>query len=142
VDHQARTPGAVFDVNGGEKGLIFKYEGIDYGNDVWTAFFDDQDFQRGKASYSDAFDLVSIPLYQIDVDLRDPLVGYSIATRLRLVAQVDNVQVLPMRLNEGLAEYDNVRKNKSLKVVSAELADGTPVGVIQEEWEPGFSLLF
>jgi len=141
LDHQARVLDSVFGVNGGEKGLLFQYKGVLYGNDIWTAFYDQQDLQRGTASYADVFDLVSIPLYRMEVDLHDPGDWVRLETRLRMVALHDNLQVIPMQLNEGLAEYDDERRKKGLRVLSAQLEDGTPVGVIQETWETGFSLV-
>src|SRR5262249_7005215 len=137
---QARTPGAIFEVNAGEKGLIFKYAGIRYGNDIWTAFYDQDDFKRGVASYSDAFDVVTVPSYHMNIDLRDT--GWlRMAARLQLAVNGDKISVVPMRLNEGLPEFDDERRKKSVHVTKAELADGSPVGVIQEEWETGVSLL-
>jgi len=141
LDHQARVPSSVFRIDGGEKGLLFKYQGLQFGNDVWTAFYDAEDFKRASASYSDAFDLVEIPTYRLDVDLRDPGNWLRMEPKMSLVTRADNVQILPMRLNEGLDEVDNERRNKAVHVLSAQLADGTPVGVIQEEWESGFSLI-
>jgi hypothetical protein len=142
LDRQTRVPGSIFSINGGEKGLIFKYQGVRYSNDVWTAFYDDEDFRRGTASYSDAFDLVTIPNYKLEIDLRDPGNWLRMDAKLQLSARSDNVQVLPMQLNEGLEEVDNERRNKSVRVVKAEMADGTPVSVIQDEWESGFTLVF
>ena len=141
LDHQARVPATVFDINGGEKGMIFRYAGIQYGIDVWTAFYSMQDLQRGNVSYSDAFDLVSIPTYRMDVDLRDPGNWLRMQTSMELVALSDNVHVVPMQLNQGLGESDNERRNKGVRVVSAATEDGKPVGVIQEEWETGVSLI-
>jgi len=141
LDHQARVPGAVFEVNGGEKGLIYKYQGVQFGNDVWTAFYDAADFQRGIASYSDAFDLVAIPAYKMEVDLRDPGSWLRVDATLQMVTLTDNVQVVSMRLNEGLPELDNERRNKSVRVLKAELSDGTALPVIQDEWESGFTFV-
>ena len=141
LDHQARVLGSVFGVNGGEKGLFFQYKGVLYGNDVWTAFHDRQDYQRGTATYSDVFDLVSIPLYRMEVDLSQPGDWLRLEAQLGMVALSDNVQVVPMQLNEGLSEYEDERRKKGLRVLGAELEDGTPVGVIQETWETGFSLI-
>src|SRR6185503_15006864 len=96
---------------------------------------------RGNASYSDTFDLVDIPTYKMDIDLRDPGSWLRMDASLQLVTRGDDVQVIPMQLNDGLDEIDNERRNKSVHVLKAELSDGTPVSVIQEEWESGFSLI-
>lgn len=141
LDHQARVPNSVFDINGGEKGMIFKYAGIQYGVDVWTAFYSRLDVERGRVSYSDAFDLVSIPTYRMDVDLRDPGNWLRMQMGLEMVALSDGVQVIPMQLNQELGEADNERRNKGVHILSAETEDGKPVGVIQEEWDSGASLI-
>ncbi|MFQ5926633.1 MAG: M1 family metallopeptidase [Terriglobia bacterium] len=140
LDHQARVPANIFEVNGGEKGLLFQYKGPIEGNDIWTAFYNEEDFKRRRVAYSDVFDLVEIPDYRMEVDLRDPGDWLRIEGELDLVALHDGVRLIPMSLNEGLDEYDDERLKKGLRVVSAALADGTEVGVIQEDWETGFSL--
>lgn len=141
MDHQARIPADVFDINAGEKGMIFKHEGVKYGTDIWTAFYDQQDFQRGVVRYSDAFDLVSIPMYRMDIDLRDPGHWLRMQVQMDLTTLADNVRIIPMNLNQGLVELNDERKNKAVHVVSAELEDGRSVGIVQEEWETGVSLI-
>jgi len=141
VDHQGRIPSSVFEINGGEKGLIFKHEGLNLGTDVWTAFYDAQDAQRGMASYSDAFDVVAIPNYQMEVDLRDPGNWLRIQAQLDIESLANGVQVIPMSLNDGLSEKDNVRRDKGVRVLSATMDNGTPIGVIQEPWDTGISLV-
>jgi hypothetical protein len=141
LDHQARVPSRVFGVNGGEKGLILKYETVRFGTDVWAAFYSEDDYSRGTAQYSDAFDLVSIPQYRLEVDLRDPGNWVKMQARPQFSALMDGVQVIPMGLNEGLGEFFDDRLNKGMRVLSAELSDGTPVGFIQEPWETGISLI-
>lgn len=141
LDPQTRALGGAFTLNGGEKGVIFQYKGELYGNDIWMAFYGQQDFERGIASYSDAFDLVSIPNYRMNIDLRDPGAWLRMTANLQLTAIADGVKVIPMMLNDGLSEADNERKNKGLRVLSAQMKDGSPIPVIQEEWETGFALV-
>ncbi len=141
LDHQARALGSVFGVNGGEKGLLFQYRKSLYGNDVWTAFYSQEDFERGQVAYSDAFDLVQIPNYRMEIDLRDPSHWLRMEAELDLLALRDGVRLIPMKLNEGLGEYEEERRKKGMRVLEASLGDGTPVGVIQQDWEAGFSLV-
>jgi hypothetical protein len=141
TDHQGRIPSDVFDINGGEKGLIFKYEGIRYGTDVWMTFYSQADIARKSVAYSDAFDLVSVASYKMDIDVRDPGNWLRMSIGMQMTAKTDNVAVIPLQLNQGLAEFDNERKNKGIHILSAALADGRPVGVIQDEWETGASLV-
>ncbi|MDA2935117.1 ankyrin repeat domain-containing protein [Acidobacteria bacterium AH-259-D05] len=141
LDHQARTLGSIFGVNGGEKGLLFKYRGVRYGNDIWTAFYSEEDFSRGRVSYADVFNLVQIPQYRMNVDLTDPGDWFRAEMELELVALRDGVRLVPMDLNEGLHEDNDERLKKGVRVVSAQLTDGTPLPVIQEDWETGLSLV-
>ena len=139
-DPQARVLGSVFEVDGGEKGLLCRYDGALFFNEIWTAFYSQDDLAGGRAPYADAFDLVRIPQYRMTLDLLEPDDSVRMEVELDLVALREGVAWLPMRLNEGLSEYENIRLKNGLRVVSAALADGAPVGVIQEEWETGFSL--
>ena len=141
LDHQGRVPGNVFGIDGGEKGLLFQYRGSVYGNDVWTAFYNEEDFSRGEVHYSDAFDLIEITDYRMEVDLRDPDDWLRARVEVELTALRDGIRMVPMKLNEGLGEVDKERLEKGLRVVSATLAEGTVVDVIQEDWETGLSLL-
>ena len=140
LDHQARILESVFEVNGGEKGLLFQYKGVRDGNDLWTAFYNQEDIKQGKVAYSDVFDLVLIADYRMEIDLRDPGNWLRADVELDLVALNHGIQMIPMKLNEGLGEDHEERLKKGIRVVSAALADGTPVQVIQEDWETGFSL--
>ena len=141
VDHQGRVPANIFEINGGEKGLIFKYEGVNIGTDVWTAFYDAEDFQRGIATYSDAFDLIAIPNYRMEVDLRDAGHWLRIQAQLDVTSLANGVQVIPMSLNDGLSEKDNARRDKGVRVLSATMENGTALGVIQEPWDAGILLV-
>lgn len=140
LDHQARVLSSVFGVNGGEKGMLFQYRGTTEGNDIWTAFYNEQDFARGRVAYADVFDLVEITDYRMQVDLRDPGDWLRMEVELDLLALHDRVHLIPMSLNEGLDEYEQERLKKGIRVLSGALVDGTPVGIIQEDWETGFSL--
>ena len=55
---QNRIPVANFDINAGEKGLIFNYRADDMYNEVWMAFYGQDDYQRGTVQYSDVNDLI------------------------------------------------------------------------------------
>ena len=142
LDHQGRVPTAVFDINGGEKGLVWQYRKTFFDNDIWTAFYNQADFDSRSVSYSDKFDLVVIKNIRMDIDLTDPDDWLRYTADLEMESLRDGLQVLPISLNEGLSEYDNYRLKKSVKVLEASQADGTPVDFIQEDWETGFSLIF
>jgi hypothetical protein len=141
MDQQGRIPVATFGINGGEKGLIFRYEGVLFGSDVWMAFYSLADYERGRVEYSDTFDIVEIPHYQMDLDVRDPMKQLAIETRMDVEPRFDGVQAIPLSLSEGLGEEDNERLKKGMKVKSAKFADGSPLPYIQEDWEGGLTLV-
>jgi hypothetical protein len=140
VDPQSRVPAEAFGLNGGEKGVVFQAR-QGGGIDIWTAFYSEEDFQRRSVFYSDTYYLVTVPDYRMQVDLRDPGKVLRLSVEMDLLASVDGVQWIPMNLNEGLDDYDDVRRKKGVRVLKAELADGTPIPYAQHEWESGFSIL-
>ena len=47
LDHQTQALQTAFGINAGEKGLLFQHASVLTGTDVWTAFYDEQDFRNG-----------------------------------------------------------------------------------------------
>ena len=140
LDYQNRIPVANFNINAGEKGLIWAYNTAIYNPEVWLAFYGLDDYQRGQVAYSDANDQIDIAHYKMDIDVRD----YN--DRLRVISQMDvealqpNLRALTFRIGESLSEYDNYRLNKQMRVKSAR-SGSTILDVIQEDWEGGFTVL-
>lgn len=139
-DPQTRVPVANFEINAGEKGLIFAYDSDIYSSDVWLAFFSKADYESGRTAYSDMFNLVDTPKYQLELDLREPKKTMSLVAKMDCTSRIDGLQLIPFSLGEGLAAYDAERRKKQLFVQSAKLADGTPLEYFQEQWESGFSV--
>lgn len=138
VDHQGRVPAQVFEINGGEKGMVYQHRRRGYR--VWTAFYSEEDLARKRVAYSDVFNLVRIPEQRMEIDLREPGEWLRMEVELDLVGLRDGVRLIPFKLNESLGEYKESRRKRGVRVLSAELADGTRLGVIQHEWQMGFSL--
>lgn len=140
LDFQNRIPVNNFDINAGEKGLIWAYNSSIYNSEVWLAFYGLDDYTRGNVDYSDANDQIDINHYTMDVDMRD----YN--KRLRVVAQVGaevrqpNLRAIGFRLSEDLSTYDDQRQKKQMRV-KAMRAGGVDVDVVQEDWEGGFTVL-
>jgi hypothetical protein len=141
LDYQCRIPTVNFTINGGEKGLIFTYNRALFGNDVWLAFYSMDDYQRGQVTYSDAFDLIEIPQYRMDVDLREPRKLLKVRAKTDIVALADGVRVIPFAISEDLPDFEDMRKKNGMRVTSAKQADGSAVEMFQEEWEGGFVLV-
>ena len=139
-DPQTRVPVSSFEINAGEKGLIFAYDPYIFSSDVWLAFFSKGEYESGRAMYSSAFNLVDTPKYYLELDLREPKKTLSLTARMECTAQIDGLQFIPFSLGEGLANYDAERRKKQLFVQSAKLGDGTAVYYFQEPGESGFSI--
>ena len=142
LDPQARIPGASFDVNAGEKGLIFSYnEGPLFTNDVWMAFHTLEEYAKGKSRYGDAYNLVDTRRYALTLDLLEPQKTLGVTAKLDMVSRVDGLRVIDFLAGETLRVYDDQRRKKQLHVLSAQLSDGTPLAFFQEPWEGGFSVV-
>ena len=140
LDYQNRIPVSNFDINAGEKGLIWKYDASLYFPEVWLAFYGLDDYKRGQVAYSDANDQIDITHYRMDVNVRDPNDRMRLLTHLAIESLQPNLRAITFRLGEGLSELDNDRLKKQLRVKSARVG-GNEVAVIQEDWEGGFTLL-
>lgn len=140
MDYQGRVPTTTFTINGGEKGLVFSYRGILNGNDVWMAFYSEENYAKGRVNYSDAFDLVETPQYNMQVDLRDPGKRLNVRATMELTSIIDGLRAIPFALGEDLPEYDSMRLKKNLRLKSAVMADGTPLEAVQEDWEGGLTV--
>lgn len=139
LDHQNRIPVANFDINAGEKGLIWSYNSDVYEPEVWLAFYSAEDYARNAVEYSDANDQIDIKHYRMDVDLREH------KQRLRLNARVEaepnrpNVRVISFNVGEDLGEFENQRQKKQMRIVSARRG-GVELATAQESWEGGFTV--
>ncbi|OFV83827.1 MAG: hypothetical protein A3D93_05030 [Acidobacteria bacterium RIFCSPHIGHO2_12_FULL_67_30] len=140
LDYQGRTLQSIFGLNAGEKGIVFHYRYSTEPIDIWTAFPALEDIQEGLQEYTDTYDLVDIPAYRMDIDVTDPDHWLRTVVEMDLVSRGDAVVLVPFNLNEGLEERDRERLKKGMKLLGAELPDGTPLESIQEPWETGLSV--
>src|SRR5215471_11997116 len=72
LDPQSRIPVTNFEIDAGEKGLIFAYDQDIFFNDVWMAFHGLQDYTSGVATYADVYNLVDTQKYRMTLDLTEP----------------------------------------------------------------------
>ena len=141
LDYQSRILVANFQINAGERGLIYAFDKSLWSPDVWMAFYAEEDYRSGRARYADADDLVSIPNYGMDVDVTEPKKWLRMKTSIHCKARGEQFTAIPMEVGEDLDYAADQRRKKQLHVVSARLADGRSVDVLQEPWEGGFTLL-
>jgi hypothetical protein len=139
LDYQNRIPVANFDINGGEKGLIWSYNTDLYGPEVWLAFYSSEDYQRGTVTYSDANDQIDVQSYRMDIDLRDQKNRVKLNVRLEAEPYQPNVRVVSFRIGEDLGEYESQRLKKQMRVVSVRRG-GVELPAVQENWEGGFTV--
>src|SRR5262249_26696041 len=136
---QNRIPVANFDINAGEKGLIFAYKPEDYNNDAWMAFYGLEDYQARTVQYSDVNNIIDVSHYDLTLDLSDHKKSISLLARVKANTLVGNVRALTFQIGESLSEYDNLRLNKQLRLKKARI--GTEdMAFAQEDWEGGFSV--
>jgi len=140
-DPQTRIPTSNFGINAGEKGLIFAYNHDEFSNDVWMAFYSQQDYASGISPYADNYNLIGIKKYNLKLDLMEPKKVLGLTATLDMVARVDKLRTIPFEIGEELSTYNDERLKKQLHILAAHLADGTPLAFFQEPWESGFSIV-
>jgi hypothetical protein len=139
LDHQTRLPVANFDINGGEKGLIYNYQSEIYNTEIWLAFYSQEDYKRGRVEYSDVNDLLDIKHYDLDIDLRDNRKMVRLLAHVQSQARVGNLRAISFRIGESLGEFESWRLKKQLRLQKARLG-GNDVPFAQEDWEGGFTV--
>jgi len=141
LDSQSRIPVANFEIDAGEHGLIYAFDKTLAGPDVWMAFHSEEEYQKGSAAYADASDLISVPQYDMEVDLTAPKKMLKMTARMECVSRADQLSAIPLVVGEDLSYYDEERRKKQMHVISAHLANGTAIEAIQEPWEGGFTVV-
>jgi hypothetical protein len=139
LDHQTRVPVAGFQLNGGEKGLIYTYKSDIYSPEIWMAFYALEDYQRGNVSYSDVNDQLDATHYDLDLDLRENKKAVRLYAKVQTQARVGNLRAVSFSIGEGLGEQDNTRLKKQMRLQKARL-DGVDLAFTQEDWESGFTV--
>jgi hypothetical protein len=139
LDYQTRLPVATFGLNGGEKGLIYKYESETYNPEIWMAFYEAGDYQRGKATYSDVNDLVDISHYDLDIDLRQNKKYVRLLAQVQAQTRAGNLRVISFQIGEDLGEFESARLKKQMRLQKAQLG-GSEIAFAQEDWEGGFTV--
>jgi Peptidase family M1 domain len=139
LDHQNRIPVANFDINAGEKGLIWKYDSDQYWTEVWMAFYSDEDYARNTVEYSDANDQIDITHYRMEVDLREHKSRVRLNAHIEAVPNQPNVRAMAFSIGESLSEFKDQRLTKQMHVTSVRRGD-IELPTVQENWEGGFTV--
>lgn len=138
-DPQTRTPTHAFDINAGEKGIIFAHKSAIYDNEIWLAFYGADDYKSGTVSYSDINDLVDIEAYKMNVDLRTPKSRLGVSADVSMQTLAPNLRAIPFSVGGGLSEYQDERLKKQMRLKAVRLG-GKAVDFVQEDWESGYTV--
>jgi hypothetical protein len=139
LDHQNRIPVANFNINAGEKGLIWTYNSYEYNTEVWMAFYSDEDYARNTVEYSDANDQIDITHYRMELDLRQHKSRVGLDAHVEAIPNRPNVRAIAFSVGESLGEFENQRLTKQMRVISVRRGD-VELPAVQENWEGGFTV--
>lgn len=139
LDYQERIPVADFEINAGEKGLIFAHNTPLQSNDVWMAFASLDELQSGRVMYSDANDVIEIGHYDMDIDVREPGKEMRERVTMKIRSRVNALRAIHFAVNRSLPEANSIRQKKALRLTEC-LLGGQPLASVQEEWEGGFTV--
>jgi hypothetical protein len=139
-DPQTRLPGSAFNINGGEKTLLFQYNKTAYMNDLLITSISEEEIKSNKPDYSDVNDLVDPEKYKMEIDLREPRKVLRTKMTIDFESLVDNLTSIPMNVNMGLTAFDNRRLRWAMRVKEAKM-DGKDIACIQEDWETGLTIV-
>lgn len=132
-DPQNRLPTQFFVINGGEKGLIFAYEGRFVGTEVWMAFHALSDYEKNRVEYSDVNDLIDIESYKINADLRNPKTRLALRCKIAVRSKMAGIRAITLTLGRSRVEIDHQLRVKSLTM------GGSRLNWVQEDWERGLT---
>lgn len=139
LDHQNRVPTSYFDINGGEKGLIYLYRSSIMSPEVVLAFYSESDYARTAAAYSDVHDLVDIEHYSMDIDVRNPRSKLGLRAKATMRSLGNGISAIPFVIGESLSESGSARLKKQMRV-KAVRSGQTEVPFVQEDWEGGLTV--
>jgi hypothetical protein len=139
LDYQNRISVANFDINGGEKGLIFAYDSYSDSPEIWMAFYGQDDYERRTVEYSDVNDLIDVAHYDLNLDLREHKKYLRLQARVESITRVGNLRAITFNIGEDLGETESWRLKKQMRLQQARLGD-VELPFAQEDWEGGFTI--
>jgi hypothetical protein len=139
LDYQNRIPVGNFALDGGEKGLIFAYDSGTFDNEIWMAFYSEQDYERRSVTYSDVNDLIDVSHFDMDIDLREHKKYVRLREQVESEARFGHLRAISFHVGEDLGEYESWRLKKQMRLQQARLG-GVELAFAQEDWEGGFTV--
>ena len=137
LDPQARIPVANFNLNGGEKGVIYQYQNAVFFPEVWMAFGSEEDVAKNSVTYSDAYDVVDVSAYRLGLDLRNYTLGLS--GLIDMTVRRKGVRAVSFNIGEGLSASQKQRLDNQLRVKRIRSGD-KELAWVQEDWEGAFTV--
>src|SRR6202789_4726784 len=137
-DPQERIPSSVWEIDGGEKGLIYGPILNSIYPQVWTAFYSEEDYARKSVEFSDASDQFTIQRHDMDFDAKDPGKWLRYDDRIDVEVLQDGLRAIQFSLDEGMRD-ENWSKH-ALKLKSVQTGDGKPVDAVQENFDSNITL--
>ncbi len=137
-DEEGQVPSTVFDLNAGEKGLVFRYVEPIWNSDIVLSFLSKADYESGRFQYSDVFNPTDVEKYTMRIDATEAG-KRTLRNDVTITGQyVRDTASLFFGLNDGMGEAEDPRRKRSMDVKSAsDVATGKPLTVVQEPWEIG-----
>jgi hypothetical protein len=139
LDHQGRIPTVYFGINGGEKGLIYRYLSAFNNTEVWLAFYSLQDYQDRFVTYSDVNDLVDVTHYDLDLDLLDPKDKLGLKAKVTMKTRSPNINAITFSIGEALGESGKQRLKKQMRLKRVLYGD-KELDFTQEDWESSLTV--
>lgn len=143
LDPQGRIPSANFNLNAGERGLIVRLIEVSQGQtviffpDVWMAFNAVEDYAKSAVVYSDAYDVVDVSSYRLNLDLRN--YGLQMAGLIDMTVRAPRLRAVSFNIGESLPRSQQIRLEHQLRVRRVRLGD-KDLAWAQEDWEGGFTV--
>lgn len=136
-DPQGRIPVAGFNLNAGEKGVLFQFENALFFKQVWMAFYAQEDYAKNSVVYSDANDVVDATNYRLNIDVRD--LRLNLGALIDLKVRVPKARAISFSIGEGLSASQKTRLERQMRVKRVRIGDGD-ISWVQEDWEGGFTV--
>jgi hypothetical protein len=139
-DPQGRVPSDIFEVNGGEKGLIIGWDFTNFGSGDWMAFYSQADYEQKHVDFSDSFDEVSILHHDMDIDLREVGKRLRFDDKLTFETRLDGLRAIQFQVNQGLTREYWAKYAERLTYVKSQ--DGAAMDAVQAEGDDIVTVFF
>ena len=140
LDEEGEIPSLMFDLNAGERGLLFRYLEPSFGSELILSFLSRQDYSSGSFQYSEVYEAANLDRIRMQLDATD-IARRSLRNELEMKGKfLRDTSALLVRINDGLNEYDDERRKRFTELTSALDGAGNTLTIVQEPWEIGATI--